>query len=181
MDQRRRGGHRPGLGADAAEVLAPCGLVPTAETARVIVLPADLFRFQGNERGSFGGHPPLGEAEPERFNYERNETLTDEARLLFSYGKSDTAPNTIAVYTVERVAYWIGEERVPAGGLSFPPNLFHRVEDYPLRNSVVISAVHPLGGRLPQEFAPYALAHELAHMLLNTGLHIASPSRPHRA
>ena len=109
-----------GLVADAAEVLAPCGLVPTAETARVIVLPADLFRFQGNERGSFGGHPPLGEAEPERFNYERNETLTDEARLLFSYGKSDTAPNTIAVYTVERVAYWIGEGTGPGRWPLFP-------------------------------------------------------------
>ena len=165
-----------GLLADAAEVLAPCGLSPTIETAQVIVLPADLFRFQGNERGSLGGHPPPGVAEPEQFNYERDEALTEEARLLFSYGKTDTAPNTIAVYTVERVAYWIGDERVPAGGLSFPPNLFHRVEDYPLRNSVVISATHPLGGRLPQAFAPDALAHELAHMLLNTGLHIAAPS-----
>ena len=77
---------------------------------------------------------------------------------------------------MERVAYWIGDERVPAGGLSFPPNLFHRMEDYPLRNSVVIKAIHPLGGRLPHAFAAHALAHELAHMLLNTGLHIATPS-----
>ncbi len=164
-----------GLTLDATEILAQCGLALLVETAQVIVLPSDLFRFQGNERGSRGGHPPPEIAEPERFNYEQNEALTDEARQLFSYGKAYTARNTIAVFTVERFAYWIGEERVVARGLSFPPNMFHRPEDYPSRNSVVIQARHPLGGGLPGTFTPGALAHELAHMLLNTSLHNQEP------
>lgn len=173
-------GERPWSPAQAAgivrrlaEVLRQCGLSTIIETAQVIAVPADLLRLQGNNPGSFGGHPPPDADDPRVFNYEENERLTDEVRTLFAYGKQHTAPNTIAVFTVERIVYWIGAERVAAGGLSFPPNLYHHVDDYPLRNSVVLQAQHPAGGGLPTGIGPGTLAHELMHMLLNTGLHTA--------
>ncbi len=160
-------------GAD--RILAQCDLYLRAEAAQIIVLPNRLVRFQANDESSFGGHPPSGTENPALFTYRQNERLTDDARELFAYGKRHTSPNTIGVFTVGTVVYFAAQEPTPAGGVSFPPNAFHREDDYPLRNSVVLVPEFPPRQLLLGRIRPDALAHELAHMLLNRGQHVADP------
>ena len=161
-------------GADS--ILAQCDLYLRAEAAQIIILPNRLLRFQANDESSFGGHPPPGTENPALFTYRQNERLTDDARELFAYGKRHTSPNTIGVFTVGTVVYFAAQELTPAGGVSFPPNAFHHEDDYPLRNSVVLVPDYLPRQLLPARIRPDALAHELAHMLLNSGEHVADPS-----
>ena len=161
-------------GAD--RILAQCDLSLRAEAAQIIVLPNRLVRFQANDESSFGGHPPPGTENPELFTYRRNERLTDDARELFAYGKRHTSPNTIGVFTVGTVVYFAAQELTPAGGVSFPPNAFHHEDDYPLRNALVLVPDYLPRQLLPARIRPDALAHELAHMLLNSGEHVTVAS-----
>ena len=161
-------------GADS--ILAQCDLYLGVEAAQLIALPNRLLRFQANDESSFGGHPPPGTENPALFTYRQNERLTDDARELFAYGKSHTSPNTIGVFTVGTVVYFAARELIPAGGVSFPPNAFHHEDDYPLRNSVVLVPDYLPRQLLPARIRPDALAHELTHMLLNSGEHVADPS-----
>ena len=152
-------------------ILAPCTLHVAIETAQVVALPDRLLRIQGNTEGSWGGHPPAGTENPELFNYEQNERLTGDVRALFAYGKQHTSPNTIAVFTVEHIRYYAERELTDAGGLSFPPNVYHHPDDYPFRNSVLLVGNYPPDDGLPTIASRTVLAHELGHMLLNTGDH----------
>ena len=63
-----------------------------------------------------------------------------------------------------------------ANGLSFAPNIYHHEDDYPLRNSVLVTATSAWG-RLPyiRDQTAFVMAHEISHMLLNTGLHENDP------
>ena len=61
--------------------------------------------------------------------YRENDCLTEDTRELFGYGKRHTSPNTIAVFTVEHITYFIGQQLTGAGGLSFPPNAYHDDQD----------------------------------------------------
>ena len=153
-------------------ILAQCNLHLALETAQVVALPERLLHLQGNESGSWGGHPPPGTENVELFNYRQNERLTGDTRELFTYGKQHTSPNTIAVFTVEHITYYAAQRLSPAGGLSFAPNIYHHPDDYPMRNSVLLTVGIP-PGYLPaiDEFTIYGLAHEIGHMLLNTGDH----------
>jgi hypothetical protein len=160
-------------GADS--ILAPCDLYIAVEAAQLIALPNRLLRFQANDASSFGGHPPPGTADPELFTYRQDERLTEDARELFAYAKRDTSPNTIAVVTVGTVVYYAAREPTAAGGVSFPPNAFHHEGDYPLRNAVVIVPDYLPDRLLPARIAPGTLAHELGHMLLNSGVHVPDP------
>ena len=119
-------------------ILAPCKMHLELEAAQVVTLPKRLLRIQGNGRGSSGGHPPPGTKDPELLVYQENERLTEDTRDLFGYGKRHTSPNTIAVFTVEHITYFIGQHLTAAGGLSFAPNVYHDDQDYPLRNSVLL-------------------------------------------
>lgn len=157
-------------------ILAQCGLYLRIEAAQLIVLPNRLVRFQANDESSFGGHPPPGTENPELFTYRQDERLTDDARELFAYGKRHTSPNTISVFTVGAVIYFAAQELTLAGGVSFPPVGFHHEDDYPLRNSVVLVPDYLPRQVLPLRMRPRPLAHELAHMLLNSGEHVADPS-----
>jgi len=156
---------------DANALLAQCNIHLELETTQVITLPDRLLQIQGNEEGSWGGHPPPEIEDPDLFNYEQNERLTDETRELFSYGKQYTSPNTIAVFTVEHITYYAERQLTAAGGLSFPPNVYHHEDDYPLRNSVLLVGEYAADGSLPIIEGEIALAHEIGHMLLNTGDH----------
>ena len=80
----------------ANDIFAQCDMHLELEVAQVIALPHWALDLQGNLKGSWGGHPPEGTSNPALFNYNENERLTREARLLFSYGKKYTSPNTIA-------------------------------------------------------------------------------------
>ncbi len=157
------------VGANA--ILAQCSMHVAVETTQVLAVPDRLLRIQGNQVGSWGGHPPPGTDNPELFNYEQNERLTDDTRELFGYGKQHTSPNSIAVFTVEHITYYAERELTNAAGLSFPPNVYHHADDYPLRNSVLMVGRYAADGSLPVLEGEHTLAHELGHMLLNTGDH----------
>ncbi|MCQ3977458.1 MAG: hypothetical protein DPW09_28855 [Anaerolineae bacterium] len=161
---------------DANAILGQCNIHLALETAQIIALPDRLLQIQGNEAGSWGGHPPPDTEDPELFNYQQNERLTEETRELFSYGKQYTSPNTIAVFTVEHITYYAERQLTAAGGLSFPPNVFHYEDDYPLRNSVLLIGAYASAGSLPRIEGENALAHEIGHMLLNTGDHESDSS-----
>ena len=150
-------------------VYAQCGIRIEVEAAQVVELPEHLLVVEANHKGSYGGHPPEEVENPERFTYDQNERLTDEARELFAYGKRHSSPNTVSIFVVGDVRYYIGDAEEPAGGVSFPPSVYHHQDDYPLRNSVLVVA-YPLD---PFLFSERTLWHELAHMLLDTGSHVA--------
>ena len=173
IEEREIMEHLRTLLAESNSVLESCDMHLALETIQVVALPDRLLDMQGNARGSSGGHPPAGTANPELFSYKENERLTGEARELFGYGKQYTKPNTIAVFAVRGIEYYIGQERVEAYGKSFPPNRYHHVDDYPLRNSVLLVDGY-VGGVFAGD-SGYTLAHELAHMLLNSGSHFDDP------
>ncbi len=156
--------------ADANEILAQCGLHLAPEAVQVVTVPEHLIEVQGNELGSWGGHPPPDVGDPDTFTYDQNERLTAETRELFAYGKRHTSRNAIAVFVVEDIEYYIGEQRTPAAGLSFPPVSHHHADDYPLRNSVLARLTMRDSNRLPLADGR-VVAHELGHMLLDTGAH----------
>jgi hypothetical protein len=145
---------------DTDKILEQCGLHLVLEAAQVIHLPSHLVTVQANERGSWGGHPPDSVGDPDLFMYHENERLTSDTRELFTYGKRYTSQNAIAIFIVEGIEYYIGEDRTGAAGTSFSPVIYHHPDDYPLRNSVL--SLHSEGS---------TIAHELGHMLLNTGDH----------
>ncbi len=155
----------------ADQILAQCSVHTQIEVAQVVSVPARLLDIQGNTEGSWGGHPPPGTPNPELFNYQQNERLTDETRELFTYGKVHASRNAISVFTVRHITYYAEQTLTAAGGLSFPPNNYHQVDDYPLRNSVLLVPRYPACGALPAVPGPRTLAHELGHMLLNSGDH----------
>lgn len=157
---------------NATAILSQCAMHVEVETAQVVALPQRLLNIEGNRVGSFGGHPPEGTENPDRFSYDQNERLTAETRELFAYGKSHSSRNTIDAYTVQHIVYYANQIREFAGGLSYPPNNYHHVDDYPYRNSVLLVPLYGACGDLPSlEPESVALAHELGHMLLNTGGH----------
>lgn len=157
----------------ANEVLAPCGLHLRVEAIQAVTLPPALMSVAGNHRGSWGGHPPPEAGDPDRFMYAQNERLTDESRTLFAYGKRHTGRNTISAFFVASIEYYIGQDPHAVGGLSYPPGTYHHVDDYPLRNSVLVAA-QP-ADRVFAGASGILFAHELGHMLLNTGHHEYPP------
>lgn len=155
---------------DANAILAQCELHLVMESVQVVAVPRHLRSVRGNERGSWGGHPPDSVGDPDLFTYYANERLTSETQELFSYGKRHTSRNAIAVFVVDSIEYFIDEQRTAAGGLSFPPVAYHHIDDYPLRNSVLAIPIGRDPGGLPF-VSGLVVAHELGHMLLNTGAH----------
>lgn len=157
-------------------ILAQCNMHVEVEAAQVIVLPARLLDIQGNEEGSFGGHPPEGTPNPDLFDYDQNERLTAESLELFRHGKGYTSKNTIDAYTVDHIVYYANQVLDEAGGLSYPPNIYHHVDDYPYRNAVLLVPTYGACGDLPGTPGSRTLAHEIGHMLLNTGGHDGAPN-----
>jgi hypothetical protein len=68
------------------------------------------------------------------------------------------------------IVYYIGERRLSPGGQSFPPVMYHHIDDYPLRNSVLVGHTGRDETGVPSA-SGWTVAHELGHMLLNTGDH----------
>lgn len=149
---------------------APCDLSISLELVQVISVPDSLRSIQGNKPGSWGGHPPPGSGDPDRFMYDQNERLTSEALTLFGYGKRHSARNSISIFFVKTVDYYIGSNLYHPGGLSFAPVIYHHPDDYPLRNTILL-APFARRGILPDTVDARVVAHELGHMLLNTGAH----------
>ncbi len=156
---------------DTNDIFVQCDMHLEVEAAQVVALPARLLDLQGNEEGSFGGHPPPGTPDPDLFDYQQNERLTAESRELFAYGKLHTSKNAISAFTVSHIVYYSNQQLSEAGGLSNPPNIYHHVDDYPYRNSVILVPTYGACGALPGEVDRRTFAHELGHMLLNSGGH----------
>lgn len=156
-------------------ILAQCGMHVEVEVAQVVALPARLLDIMGNEAGSFGGHPPKGTPNPDLFDYDQNERLTAESLELFQYGKLHSSKNAIAAFTVRYITYYANQQLSSAGGLSYPPNIYHHVDDYPYRNSVLLVPEYGACGGLPGLPDQRALPHEIGHMLLNAGGHSTTP------
>ena len=158
---------------DTNGILDQCLLHVEVEAAQVVVLPARLLDLDGNEPGSFGGHPPPGTPNPDLFDYQQNERLTAESRELFAFGKQHSSKNAISVFTVSHIVYYSNQELSDPGpgGLSNPPNIYHHPDDYPYRNSVLLVPPYGACGDLPGLADTRTLAHELGHMLLNSGGH----------
>jgi hypothetical protein len=157
--------------ADTSRILAQCDMHVDVEAAQVVSLPARLLDLEGNDEGSFGGHPPPGTPDPDRFDYEQHERLTPESLELFQYGKQHTSNNAIAAFTVEHIVYYANQQPEGAGGLSYPANIYHHPDDFPYRNSVLLVPTYGACGDLPSTPGTRTLAHEIGHMLLNTGGH----------
>lgn len=160
---------------DTNTVFAQCNMHLDVEAVQVISLPARLLQLQGNEEGSFGGHPPPGTPNPDLFDYEQNERLTAESLELFTYGKQFSSKNAISVFSVRELIYYSNQELSPAGGLSNPPNVYHHPDDYPYRNSVLVVPQYGVCGSLPGRVSAATLGQEIGHMLLNTGGHVTDP------
>lgn len=154
-------------------ILDQCLMHVEVEAAQVVVLPARLLELDGNAPGSFGGHPPPGTPNPDLFDYQQNERLTSESLELFRYGKTHSAKNAISVFTVSHIVYYSNQELAEPGpgGLSNPPNIYHHPDDYPFRNSVLLVPSYGACGDLPGIPGTRTLAHEIGHMLLNSGGH----------
>ena len=158
------------------QIFSQCDVAVFVEKVQVIGLPDHLLDIQGNEVGSWGGHPPAGIVDVDSFNYAQEYRLTEDTRELFGYGKQHVSPNAISVFTVRHIEYYAEQQLTSAGGLSFPPNDYHHTDDYPLRNSVLI--VNFAGNsQVPAlESEVRTIVHEFAHMLVNTGEHSTAPN-----
>lgn len=159
---------------DTNTIFAQCNMHLEVEAVQVISLPARLLELQGNEEGSFGGHPPPGTPNPDLFDYEQNERLTAESVELFRYGKQFSSKNAISVFTVSDVIYYSNQMLSPVGGLSNPPNIYHHPDDYPYRNSILLVPRYGACGSLHGRMAARTLGQEVGHMLLNTGGHVTT-------
>ncbi len=155
-------------------ILVQCNMHVELEVAQVVALPARLLDIEGNEEGSFGGHPPEGTPSPDRFDYDQNERLTAESRELFRYGKAYSSKNTIDAYTIDHIVYYANQMLDEAGGLSYPANIYHHADDYPYRNAVLLVPAYGACGDLPGVPDARTLAHEIGHMLLNSGGHVGT-------
>ena len=82
--------------SDTNGILDQCLLHVEVEAAQVVALPARLLDLDGNEPGSFDGHPPPGTPNPDLFDYQQNERLTAESRELFAFGKRHSSKNAIS-------------------------------------------------------------------------------------
>lgn len=154
------------------EVLAPCGLALSIDLAEVIAVPAARLSLVGNAAGSWGGAAPEGE-DPDAFNYALGERIPAPVAELFSFARRGAADGAIAVLFVDEIHYWTDQALARAGGLSYPPVVYHQPEDFPARNTVLVASGYGQCGGLPILPHPRVVAHELGHMLLDTGQHTA--------
>lgn len=155
---------------DTDEVLVPCGITLTVGLAEVIAVPATRLSIVGNHAESWGGAAPEGE-DPDAFNYALGERIPAPVAELFSFARRGAPDAAIAVLFVDEIHYWTDRTLARAGGLSYPPVVYHQAEDFPVRNTVLIASGYGQCGGLPILPHPRVVAHELGHMLLDTGQH----------
>jgi hypothetical protein len=144
------------------------------DLAEVVAVPAARLSIVGNHVESWGGAAPEGE-DPDAFNYALGERIPAPAAELFSFARRGAPDAAIAVVFVDEIHYWTNRALARAGGLSYPPVVYHQAEDFPARNTVLIASGYGQCGGLPILPHPRVVAHELGHMLLDTGQHATDP------
>jgi len=158
--------------ARTEQILAACDLGLELIAAEVIAVPTSMQTFEGNAADSWGGQAPADEADPDSFNYARDERLAEEPRALFAV-RDALPPGALAIFVVDDIIYQAAQIPTAAGGLSYAPIVFHHADDFPLRNAVLAAGAYPGLGEIPAAVNGRTIAHELSHMLLNTGVHVS--------
>ena len=161
---------RDGL-EEAGGILAACGIHLQVQAAEVAAVPEELLAVEGNAPGSWGGAAPPGEADADLFNYQQEDRLSEEPRALLPHGRSLLDDGAIAIWVVDEIVYHHAQQATVAGGLSYPPIVYHQPEDFPHRNAVLVASGYSGPGSLPSRLNGRTLAHELGHMLLDSGQH----------
>ena len=154
------------------DALAPCGVGLDLDRAEVLAVPARLLTIDGNAPDAWGGLAPPG-VDADAFNYARGDRLPALVRELFDRARDGASRSAIAIVVVDDVYYHAAGKRTRAGGLSFPPLVYHHPDDFPLRNGVLVGTGYLRCGELPIALHPRVVAHELGHMLLDTAHHDA--------
>lgn len=173
FDRAEALGWLTGVVDEADEALAPCGLALAAD-ARVFAVPAARLVVEGNSPGSWGGSAPAG-VDADAFNYALDERVPADVAALFAIARDGARDGTIAVLFVDDLFYSTGGERRRAGGLAYPPVVYHDARDFPARNTVLVASGYVACGALPSAPAPRVVAHELGHMLIDTAVHASDP------
>jgi hypothetical protein len=159
---------------EARGILAQCDLELRLEAAQVTTAPPTLLDVEGNDPDAWGGKAPEGTEDPDAFNYALDERLAPEPRALFEHARSQLAPGAIAVVVVDRITFWAAGTSEVAGGLAYPPVVYHHEGDHPERNGVLVAASYSGAGSLPGRINGRTIAHELGHMLLDTAQHLGT-------
>jgi len=154
-----------------AEIYATCDIGLDFVAAEVIAVPEAMQTIEGNVTDSWGGRAPPGHSDPDSFNHARGERLAEEPRALFAMRSEGLADGVLAIFVVDDILYHAAQVPTPAGGLSFAPIVFHHPDDFPLRNAVLAAGAYGGLGQIPSRVNGRTIAHELGHMLLNTGTH----------
>ncbi len=156
-----------------ASIYAQCAVGLQLVAAEVIAVPLALQTVEGNHDDSWGGLAPARVRDADTFNYLRGERLAPEPRALFAL-RSALPDGALAVFVVDDITYHAAKVATRAGGLSFSPVVFHHPDDFPARNAILAAAAYAGLGEIPAQINGRTIAHELGHMLLNTGSHVSA-------
>ncbi len=151
-----------------------CNIELDVVRAELAAVPSRLLTVVANGKNSWAGLAPEGE-DPAAFNYDLGEKLTPEVTELFNFARRDLPNGTIGVVVIDRIDYYAAKKATVAGGLSFPPVVYHATEDFPARNGVLVATAYPKCGSLPSRLNDRVIAHELGHMLLDQPSHDTDP------
>lgn len=158
--------------AHTAAIYAACDIGLELLSAEVIAVPAAMQKVEGNVADSWGGQAPDG-VDADAFNHARGERLAEDPRALFAM-RAGLPDGALAVFVVDDIVYHAAQVLTPAGGLSFAPVVFHHADDFPWRNAVLAAGAYAGLGEIPARVNGRTIAHELGHMLLDTGSHVSA-------
>lgn len=157
-----------------ASILAVCDISLMLQAVHVVSVPSRYATVEGNAPTSWGGFAPASEPDPDTFNHGLDERVVEEPAALFGYAHRHIDDNAIAILVVDDILYHAAQVATPAGGLSFPPIVYHHPDDYPLRNGVLAAGAYGSDGEIPAKINGRTIAHELGHMLLDTAQHVGA-------
>jgi hypothetical protein len=155
--------------------LSVCQLGVSLERSEVWSAPPASLDLTVTRPSSWAGLSPAGEPDPDGFNHAQGDRLPDELAALLGTVRGDLDAGVVLVVVAREVAYFTNGTRKTAGGASLPPVIFHHPDDFPLRNAVFAATTRPGCDALPVPPTPRLIAHELGHMLLDTGTHDSDP------
>jgi hypothetical protein len=155
---------------EADTMLAACGVGLEVAGVAALRAPAPLSVL-ANEPGAWGGEAPEGQ-DADAFQHALGERIPSEARAWLEAARAPFSPGTIVGLVVDEVRYSRAGVETVAGGFAYAPVAYHHEDDVPTRNAVLLAGVYPSAcGALPLAPPGRLFAHELGHMLLDTGAH----------
>lgn len=159
---------------DTRKIFDPCGVSLDVVRAELIAAPTRFLNIVANTPDSWAGLAPAGK-DAAQFNYDLNERLVPDVAEVFGFARRGLPDGVISVVALDRIEYYAAKKRTVAGGLAFPPVLYHAENDFPARNGVLVASAYPTCGSLPARLNHRVIAHELGHMVLNLASHDPDP------